>query len=132
MLELIQKYQLILSLMKIQTITPPKLGAVLKMMGFNVDSNVVEVLVDVIKTAGEEKQISSLGSLLTQPDIVDQITGVMTEFGTNDTSTASSHRLDSDEEKSSTYSLHKDSLIKCAHCGGLTHLRTAVEKSAAK
>lgn len=119
MLEMLKKYQLILSFLKVSTLDVTKLQSVLKMFNVSVDPNVLDIIMSMLKEMAETKKIDSVGKLLMDPEIQQQMAVLI----------ADSSAQSNDGEKvqpSSSDMVHADSLIPCTHCRKRVHIRSAV------
>lgn len=120
MLELVKNYGTLLSFLKISSITRGKLQSILKLAKIDLDANVVDVIVDMVKAGGEAKGTDSLIELLKDPGMVTEISGLIEKFKQED-----DVNLNSGNETMSY--VHIDSLIVCPHCSKRVHIRSAAE-----
>lgn len=118
MLEMLKKYQTLLSLVNVKSLTGDKLGSVLHLAGFTLDKNVLEIVVDMIKGAGEQKNLTSIPQILSDPAISAELVNLLS---------AVPSASEGNGEKQVTEGVHLDSLIMCTHCKRRVHLRTAVK-----
>lgn len=119
MLEMLKKYQLILSFLKVSTLDVTKLQSVLKMFNVSVDPNVLDIIMSMLKEVAETKKIDSVGKLLMDPEIQQQMAVLIADSSTQS----------NDGEKvqpNSSDMVHADSLIPCTHCQKRVHIRSAV------
>lgn len=119
MLELLKKYQLILSFLKVSTLDVAKLQSVLKMFNVSLDPNVLDIIMSMLKEVAETKKIDSVGKLLMDPEIQQQMAVLIADSSTQS----------NDGEKvqpDSPDMVHADSLIPCTHCQKRVHIRSAV------
>lgn len=119
MLEMLKKYQTLLSLVNVKSLTGDKLSSVLQMAGFNLDKNVVEIVVDMIKGAGEQRNLTSIPQILADPAISAELVNLL--------SAVPSASEGSGEKQVVNEGVHLDSLIMCTHCKRRVHLRTAIK-----
>lgn len=119
MLEMLKKYQTLLSLVNVKSLTGDKLSSVLQMAGFNLDENVVEIVVDMIKGAGEQRNLTSIPQILADPAISAELVNLL--------SAVPSASEGSGEKQAVNEGVHLDSLIMCTHCKRRVHLRTAIK-----
>lgn len=119
MLEMLKKYQLILSFLKVSTLDAAKLQSVLKMFNVSVDPNVLDVIMSMLKDVAETKKIDSVGKLLMDPEIQQQLSVLFAESSTQSNDGESTQPNSSDM-------VHADSLIPCTHCNKRVHIRSAV------
>lgn len=120
MLELLKKYQTLLSLINVSTLSSDKLKSVLMLAGISVDKNVLDVIVEMLKNAGEQKNLNSIPQILMDPAIANELSSLI--------SAVPSVTEGSGEKPGLSEGIHPDSLIECTHCKRRIHLRTAVQK----
>ena len=120
MLELLKKYQTLLSLINVNTLSADKLNSVLKLGDINVDKNVLEVIVEMLKNAGKQQNLTSIPQILMDPAIASELSSLI--------SAVPSVIEGSGEKSEMSKGIHPDSLIECTHCKRRIHLRTAVQK----
>lgn len=119
MLEMLKKYQTLLSLVNVKSLTGDKLNSVLQLAGFNLDKNVVEIVVEMIKGAGEQKNLTSIPQILADPAISAELVNLL--------SAVPSASEGNGEKQEVSEGIHIDSLIMCTHCKRRVHLRSAVK-----
>lgn len=120
MLELLKKYQTLLSLINVKTLSSDKLKSILMLAGINIDTNVSEVIVEMLKNAGKQQNLTSIPQILMDPAIANELTSLI--------SAVPSVTEGSGEKQGVSEGIHPDSLIECTHCRRRIHLRTAVQK----
>lgn len=119
MIELLKKYQLLLSFMKISTIDVSKLKSVLELFGVRVNDNVSEIIVSMLHEVAKEKNIDSLGKILADPDVSSQIFGLIDEVSVKSNDVGGDGHGNQDM-------IHVDSLIPCTHCNKRVHIRSGI------
>lgn len=125
MKELLDKYKLMLSFLKVSTITPEKLRSVFQMFGKDVPVDVADIIVNMMSEMSKEKQIDSVGKLLLDPDINSQILGLIEQF---DVPTKIGNMISgADHQEEANSLVHVDSLIPCTHCNKRVHIRSAMK-----
>lgn len=120
MLELLKKYQTLLSLINVNTLSADKLNSVLKLGDINVDKNVLDVIVEMLKNAGKQQNLTSIPQILMDPAIASELSSLI--------SAVPSVTEGSGEKPEMSNGIHPDSLIECTHCKRRIHLRTAVQR----
>lgn len=120
MLELLKKYQTLLSLVNVKTLSSDKLKSILMLAGINIDTNVSEVIVEMLKNAGKQQNLTSIPQILMDPAIANELSSLI--------SAVPSVTEGSGEKQGISERIHPDSLIECTHCGRRIHLRTAVQR----
>lgn len=119
MIELLNKYQLLLSFLKVSTIDSKKLESVFNMFGVKLDPNITDIIVSMLKEVAIEKKVDSVGKLLLDPDISSQLVSLIGEGSALQT-------VGENKNEASMDSVHLDSLIECTHCHKRVHVRSAV------
>lgn len=126
-LDVLQKYKSIVGLLRIKSITSSSVVSILKMLGYNINIDIANLLVDVIKGAGEQYNTNSLYEVLTKPEIVEQIGEAITAIQANNLLPQT--QSDPGLQTQNDLVFHADTLVKCPHCSGYVHLRSAYENS---
>lgn len=132
MLELVQKYQAILGLLKVSSISGAKLQSVLRMIGYEIDAPLAELAIDILKGQGEALGTNSVLDVLkdksTQIIISDLIASKALDTVADKVLKPKSGD-DSAAEVGPNWDnfIHKDTMIRCAHCNGILHIRSIVD-----
>lgn len=131
MLALLQQYRALVSLLKVSSLTPMKLESVLKMAGYKLDAGLLELAIDLIKGKGTELNEDNLFKVLSHPETQDSILSLTESMALekiNENVMAEQAKLSEPIEDVVNWDhyVHKDSMIKCAHCKGLLHIRSNI------
>lgn len=131
MLALLQKYQAIVSLLKVSSLTTTKLDSVLKMAGYKLDPGLLELSIDLIKGKANELREENLFKVLSHPETQTSILSLTESIALekiNDNVMAEQAQLSGPSKDVVNWDdyVHKDSMIKCAHCKGLLHIRSNI------
>lgn len=125
--ELIQKYSLMLNLINVDKMSAGQLVSILKLAGKEIDPNQADLIVNMVKEAGQKLGTTNLFKILTDQNMVSQLALIAEDLRKVSAGTASKQM-----DVSSDDTIHVDSMITCVHCEGLNHIRSARDRALAK
>lgn len=131
MLSLLKKYQLVLSLLKVDTLTREKLQSVMSLAGYKLDPALIDIGLDLLKGRAEELGTNSVLGVLKDEETQKEVMNIVENIAVEKIEKSVSSEPDNQTDKAINWNeyVHKDCLLKCPHCSGLVHIRSNINSS---